>query len=252
MYTGKHPIYQTLLVNDMTVRVNAPQEVKDYIAKNESFSRSGDSCRGEGAEAENRSLKSNLPPGVPTIENWVVASRCDRQLKMLRSQVFSCAKLKDPGDERSSIFKFDEEIQMFRNRIRMSGMLASPMKETPLRSITGTRLHPELVNFYFTARDSYRAYKNGKESADPVPPIFILPEEETMYNNVQNWTVKKIDAEIFKLVDCFDEDEAGSYRTLFECTVAGEKKEKHISFYMDVKSDTAEEDRDIMGMESSV
>ena len=55
----------------MKTRVQAPREVADYISRNESSSRSGDTLRGEGGdyvtENEHRHLKSHLPPGVPTL-----------------------------------------------------------------------------------------------------------------------------------------------------------------------------------------
>ena len=69
----------------MAIQVTAPDDVKDYIKRNESFSVSGDSCKGEGGDyitdSENRNLKSHLPPGVPTVENWTLFSRCDKILK---------------------------------------------------------------------------------------------------------------------------------------------------------------------------
>ena len=52
---------------------------KIYIEANESFSRTGDPCKGEGGdyitEAENRHHKSKLPSGVPTLWHWVAAAR---------------------------------------------------------------------------------------------------------------------------------------------------------------------------------
>ena len=39
MFTGKHDIYQPLIMNDMQIRVEAPTEVKSYIKHNESFDR---------------------------------------------------------------------------------------------------------------------------------------------------------------------------------------------------------------------
>ena len=79
MFIGKHIIYKSLILNDMKLRVEAPAEVRNFINQNESFSRSGDPCRGEGGnyitETENKHLKSHLPPGVPTVNSWIKASR---------------------------------------------------------------------------------------------------------------------------------------------------------------------------------
>ena len=42
MFIKNHLIYQTLIINDMQKRVEAPPDIQEYIMKNESFSRSGD------------------------------------------------------------------------------------------------------------------------------------------------------------------------------------------------------------------
>ena len=67
---GKHNIYQPLIMNDMRIRVKAPTKVKLYVKQNEPFDRYGDHFREEGGDyvtkIENKHLKSNLSPGVPT------------------------------------------------------------------------------------------------------------------------------------------------------------------------------------------
>lgn len=101
MYTGRHTIYQNLLLNDMTVRTAAPSEVRDFITNNEAYSRSGEPNKGEGGdyitENENRALKSQLPPDVPTLNSWVETSRNDENLKQNRKSVFQRLGIRDPG-----------------------------------------------------------------------------------------------------------------------------------------------------------
>ena len=57
----------------MKICVEALAEVRNFINQNESFSRSDDSCRGEGGdyitEIENKHLKSHLSPGIPTVNS---------------------------------------------------------------------------------------------------------------------------------------------------------------------------------------
>ena len=69
----------------MKIRAEAPPEIQQYIAQNESFSVSGDPFHGEGGdyitETKNKHLKSNLSPGVPTLQNWVAASRSHKLLR---------------------------------------------------------------------------------------------------------------------------------------------------------------------------
>lgn len=242
MYCGKHMIYQHLLSADMKIRIEAPDEVKQYIETNESFARSGDNTTGEGGdyvtEAENRTLKQNLPPGVPTVLNWTMASRCDKHLKKIRGCVFQNSHLKDPGLDKTTVFEFDNEIQMFRSKIRLSGLLDEPRIFKPLKSIEGNPLHQDLVNFYFTACDNYAAFKNGEMNTQV--PIFVTPEDENNHNNVKNWTIKEIDASILRLIEKFnDTDRANMLKCLFETDLTNKraKKEEHVSFYVDVKAE---------------
>lgn len=160
MYVGKHAIYQQLLYRDMQIRVEAPPEVSAYIRDKESFSRSGDESRGEGGdyitENENRILKKNLPPGVPTLQSY---------------KVFSRIGIEDPSDQKSSIFNHEMEVQMVRREIRVSGMLSNPLEEKPLTSIEGNILHPDLVNIFYTCLDNYNMYKVSPTEAH-LKPLF--------------------------------------------------------------------------------
>ena len=145
MFIGKHIICKSLILNNMKIHVEAPAEVCNFI-------RSGDPCRGEGGdyitETENKHLKSHLPPGIPTVNSWIKASRNHVILTKNWDALFTKASLKDPGSSESSIFKFEEEVQMLRVVIRDSGILLNPLEEFPLKSLSGKVLHPSLVNFY--------------------------------------------------------------------------------------------------------
>lgn len=66
-------------------------------------------------ENENRSLKNHLPPGVPTSENWVMASRCHRTLKKIRKNVFDLS-----GISENDSVNLANEIQLFRREIKKS------------------------------------------------------------------------------------------------------------------------------------
>ena len=159
---SKHDIYRPILHHDMKIRTLAPPEIRSYIEENESFSRSGDSFRGEGGdyiiETENKHLKSNLPPGVPKFSSWVMASRIHEKMQANRNAVFEKACFKDPGKQQSSIFNFDLEVQMVRKLIRRSEILFNPRDLVSLLSLDGTPLHPSLVNFCITASENYQAY----------------------------------------------------------------------------------------------
>ena len=108
----------------MKIRVQTLKELADYIGRNESFSRSGDTLRGEGGdyvtEKENRHLKSHLPPGVPTLQSWIISSRNHQKLVKNREEVFKKAGVTDPATKSNSIFNFENEVKVFRIAIRKS------------------------------------------------------------------------------------------------------------------------------------
>ena len=79
MFINNHVIYRDLIINDMQIQIEAPEEIKTFISRNQSYSRSGDPSKGEGGdyvtENENRHLKSHLSPGLPSLKNWQEAAR---------------------------------------------------------------------------------------------------------------------------------------------------------------------------------
>ena len=236
MFIGNHHIYKELIVSDMTIRVQAPEVVQNYIERNESFSRSGNEYRGEGGdyitENENRYLKSHLPPGVPTLQSWVIAARNHISLKENRQKLYERANTKDPSSEESSIFGFDNEIKMFQESIRVSGILEDPFSEIPLCALDGSNLHPDLVNFYIVADENYQKYKNDKNS--DLAPVFVTNNDEVAYNDVNNWTIKKIIKETKSLIAQFSNDEADKYQSLFD-TLKSRKKATYISFFEEIR-----------------
>ena len=198
---------------------------------------SGDPSRGEGGdyitEAENRHLKMNLPPGVPTLRHWVTALRNHDILVENRKKVLDRLGMQDPNVE-SSIFNFDPEISMFRKVIRESQILDNPYDdEDPLRNIEGGLLHPELVNFYFTAQENYEAYLRNPSS--DLSPVFITQEDEEQYNNVKNWTIKKIKSKCGELIQSFlDDDLKEKYSGIMK-SITKANKGMLISFYEELR-----------------
>ena len=82
-----------------------------------------------------------------------------------------------PGKEKSSMFKFEDEILMLRATIRRYGISLNPCREMILIFIDGYQLHPDLINSYL--------------GADP-KPVFITYEDEKLYNDISNWNIPKL------------------------------------------------------------
>ena len=72
-------MYQEIEFKDIMARSLAPQEIKQFMSANESFSVSGHPSKGEGGdfllESFNRRTKRWLPPGLPTEEHWLKVCR---------------------------------------------------------------------------------------------------------------------------------------------------------------------------------
>ena len=128
--------------------------------------------------------------------------------------MFAKASLKDPRSSESSIFKFEEEVQMFRVVIRDSGILLNPLKEFPLKPLSGKVLHPNLVNVYFTANENYENFK--KDQGYKMEPVFVTYENESQCLNIKNWTNARLHDTIKK--DIFKNWKVTPMKNINHCT----------------------------------
>lgn len=152
-------------------------------------------------EHYNRMLKQHLPPGVPTLQDWVTASRCDEPLKKIRESIFNQLNVKDSGNDQSNSVTFSQEreIQMFRAVIRNSSVLENPTDLLPFKSLDGQQLHPDLVNFMCKCKENFENYiMNGKDTE--LSPLFVTISDEETFNDVKTWTNSKILQECEKLI----------------------------------------------------
>ena len=202
------------------------------------FSVSGDNCRGEGGnyitEIKNKHLKNNLSPGVSTLKNWVEVAQNHEVLKKNfgEKNLFGRLNVNDPDKEESSIFKSEDEIMMLHPTIWKSGILLNPCSETILKEIDGCQLHSGLVNFYITAKEDFQSYiKIGADQK----PVFIMYENEKLYDDVSNWNISKLKKDIFSLIDTFTNTEvAAMYLSIYNALSKSDKR-RHITFYKEVK-----------------
>ena len=220
----------------MKICLEVPAELHNFINQNKSFSRSGDPCRGEGGnyitETENKHLKSHLSPGISTVNSWIKASRNHAILTKNRDAVFAKASLMDLGSSESSIFKFEEEVQMLRVVIRNSGILLNLLEEFPLKSLSGKVLHPALVNFYFTATENYENFK--KDQGYKMEPVFVTYENESEYLNVKNWTNARLHDTIKKNIQKLESNSNEKYKSMY-LTMKSARKEQLIELYEEIQ-----------------
>ena len=91
----------------------------------------------------------------------------------------------------------------------MEHHLAVRIKTSPLISFDGTKLHPSLVNFYYTAIDNYKSYL--KDSRADLAPVFVTFEDVKSFNDINNWTIDKIDTEIAKLTSTLGSEDKNEW-----------------------------------------
>ena len=90
-YGKSHGKYQELLLRDMCMRVNMPQEVRLYVESTESFSLTGSGTNGQGAdflqEEANREVKSLLPSGAVTQDTWLKVNNTTELVKDMKERL---------------------------------------------------------------------------------------------------------------------------------------------------------------------
>ena len=96
--------------------------------------------------------------------------------------MFTKASLKDPGSSGSSIFKFEEEIQMLRVVIRDSGLLLNPLEEFPLKSLSGKCYILPWFAFILLLQKIMKNFK--KDQGYTVEPVFVTYEDEFEYSEI--------------------------------------------------------------------
>ena len=248
MFIGKHRIYRKLIYRDMQTRIEAPKDIKAYIECNESFSRSGDETRGQGGdyvtEEENRDLKNCLPPGIPTLQSWQWASRCNMMLKQNRRSVFARASLTDPANSKTSIFNFEEEIQCIRADIRQSGILRDPTKSQHLRSLDGATLHEGLINMHDVMRTNYDNFKKSPSDA-VLDPVFVTQQQAEDYNDMNGWTKDVIARKTAQLISNLVDDELSAYYKQMLTDARSYTKPHLIQFYYEVQQTVSNEKHDL-------
>ena len=121
---------------------------------------------------------------------------------------------------------------MFRIYIRESKLLENPYEQFSLRSIDNEELHPDFVNFYFQCLENYNAYKINPES--DLPPVFVSYEEEQIHNDINNWSISKIQKECEKVINSFSNEEmTTNFLSIFK-KMKKPKKAQIIQFYLNV------------------
>ena len=131
-YSFSHPKYQQLHLQDEYIwqRVQMPQEIKEYISTNESFSVSGRENLGQGGDFVHEELKKRikalLPRILPTADIWSRICRKLPDLEEIRDNTIR------PKESRSRYKNHVNEITLVRREIQSNMTISFNPEKTLL------------------------------------------------------------------------------------------------------------------------
>ena len=188
LWSGRHHLlYGELEMADTIKLAIMPNEVKDLLLNTASLNLSGKPHTGEGAdfrlEEVNRQVQQWLP-NIPSTKDWQIACCNFDKLTALRKTVFDQMKLTDTnlGTEKY-VQDIDEEVMVFRAKLRENEYLMKPGIHRPHKSLDGRPLDEDLKNICKISRDKRAKYaecylnheKNlDKASHHPLKSIHVL------------------------------------------------------------------------------
>ncbi len=237
LFYGKHPpMYHVLLLRDMCMRVNSPDDVRQHIEATESFTLSGNELTGQGAdfiqEQSNKEVKCFLPRGFLGAKIW-------RTINNITDT--------DANDEevssRRRYIKHDLEITMVRRMVRKSGMFNNPATESHPISVSGLPLDPMVVTIKEQTTSNYRQFKDdvvkeGSFTNQKVPLVCVMQEERDKMSDIKSKTKVQISADIDLLIETMpDRDVALTFHenlTKIKDKIGRSNKDSFINLYYEV------------------
>ncbi|XP_061196610.1 uncharacterized protein LOC133204882 [Saccostrea echinata] len=152
--------YQEIEFKDLRMRVLAPEDIKQFITNNESFSASGHTSKGEGGdfllEAYNRKTKCWMPPGIPDESRWLRSVRNVDTLDKMRKTFIGAQNC---GEDSTYEIPLHTEILKWRQYLRNSNYL-NPATVCRHTSLNGVELDEDLINFAAHCKANRESYHN--------------------------------------------------------------------------------------------
>ena len=218
-----------------------PQEIKEYISTNESFSVSGRENSGQGGdfvhEELNKCIKALLPPIMLTADVWSRVCRKLPDLEEIRDNTIR------PMESKSRYKNHVNGITMVRREIQSNMTISfNPEKTALLKSIDGLNLDPGLKDIKYIAKGSYKNYKHdfyetGTYSTKIKTPVFVMQRDKIEYNKIENKTKSEVIVQIDDLLKDISDEEL----SIVKCEEFKKRKNKvkHkelVDLYYDIKS----------------
>ena len=178
-----------------------PKELREYQERNESFTVSGKTNCGQGAdfshEEINKLVKSFLPPGMPTTEKRDRVCRKATELREMKNKATNSADT----TERKAYKKFENVVIMKRREVRHKLLQSPPQSYRPLSSLNGNLLDAQLTDIKYIAEENYKNYKpsycaSGQFGCKIKNPIFITKIEREESQKIEAKSKNEIANEI--------------------------------------------------------
>ena len=243
MFIGRNRIHQRLLLRDMISRQQQPPAVKQFVERTTTYSVSGENTRHEGGdfilEAKNKLVKSWIPPGVLSFDQWVHATRCAEQLEGVKKEVL--ARHGVSSSSTATVLSHQASVEHLRAEVRRQGIIAAPDKEAKyLLSLDGEVLHPSVLNFDVSASNNYNMSKQEMTGGTSLTreKVFITLEEASK----EKLTKAELQEHISSRIQAIPEAEQ---RETWERQLSKAKtKPELLSLYSDIEELGAECDED--------
>lgn len=180
-------------IRDFMIRMQCTSVASEFIANHESYSVSGNECKGEGGdfvlENLNRSSKSFMPPGMPSKERWKIIYRNMDRLDKIKSNLQTVLSLTEKDTDYMYTSDITDKITSFRTLIRQK----QHFKQTTLTTLSNKPTDSKLLQFSEHAQQNkdihYSHITTHKlSSRQKLTPIFILEEHRQKHSDIANKT----------------------------------------------------------------
>ncbi len=250
-YGRNHPKYRDVELFQNIQQLFMPEQVKQLLSKNVSITITNDHSSGEGydykLEDANRDIKRIIPAGkIPSDNRWRIACRNHGTLQELDQSTMTqfCLSLKETHPK--PLF-LSEAINAWQRVIRENHMLPLSLNDaevmTTHKALDGTVLNTKLSSFTSeaTLKRVYAILHNvlGKKLQAPhfiQHPVYITPEEERKFTDLNNQSKDFISKEIEKMLILVPNDQERNRRIAEWKSKKSSNKDQYVIFYSQLSS----------------
>ncbi len=218
-----HPRYQDLELTDSFIRKIMPDQLRYFMAQNETMSRFGNPSTGQGydflLEELNKIVKRWVRVTRPTFQMWVDICRNAADLQDLRAKLLVILEEKEPQHNQRKL-KLESSVDTW--RVYLRNKLYFEEKSWIHRSVSGKELDPGLIDFTISAnrKRDYRILELLLPTTGNLPqypdhtlkhPVYVTQEEAIKFNEMSAQTKETITSTILTELAKITEEALSNY-----------------------------------------